>query len=114
MSMKDIDRIYNGLKSSAKKRGIPFELSKADLYDIDIPITCPMLGIQMMYEQHLREGSQVVDGSPSYDRIDNSKGYCIDNLMIISYRANKLKGDATIEEIALMISYYSELLGNIP
>jgi len=33
--------LYSKLKSSAKKRGIEFELTVYDLHMIDFPITCP-------------------------------------------------------------------------
>ena len=35
---------------------------------------------------------------PSIDRIDNTKGYVPGNVIVMSHRANKLKGDATKEE----------------
>ena len=37
--------------------------------------------------------------SPSIDRIYNNKEHTIDNIQIISWRANHLKADATWEEL---------------
>lgn len=104
-NLKDISKIYSGLKSSAKSRGIEFNLTKSDLYDIDIPLTCPILGIPLIFSR-----GGVSDNSVSYDRIDNSKGYTIDNLMIISYRANRLKSDASLNEMKLLAEFYTNTL----
>ena len=57
------------------------------------PTHCPILGIPLNYFAEARE-----EGSPSFDRIDNSKGYERDNVQIISWRANRIKNDGTIEE----------------
>jgi hypothetical protein len=86
--------IYNRLKQSAKKRGIEFDLTVLDIYYIDIPITCPILGIPLKWHR----GSPQ-DSSVSFDRIDSSKGYTVDNLQIISFRANRSKSNLTEDEL---------------
>lgn len=48
--------------------------------------------------------------SPTLDRIDNTKGYVIGNVMWISWRANRLKGDATIQELTRFVHFYNGLL----
>lgn len=110
MQLKEISVIYNRLKSSAKKRGIVFTITKADLWEIDVPITCPILGIPMKVDI----SRKLSDNSISYDRIDNSKGYEVDNLMILSYRANRLKSDASLQEMKLLAEFYSNVDTSIP
>jgi len=105
MQLKEIGMIYNRLKSSAKKRGIPFTITKTDLWDIDVPLTCPILGIPMKVDS----SRKLQDNSISYDRLDNSKGYVAGNLIIISYRANRLKSDATLREMKLLAEFYNDL-----
>jgi hypothetical protein len=68
--------------------------------DIIIPEVCPVLGIPLKVNT-----SRVSSGSPSLDRKDNNKGYTKDNTYVISYRANSLKNDATIEELEKVINY---------
>ena len=90
----DIKTLYNRLKASAKKRGIQFDLTLVDLNNLTFPISCPILHIPLAFHR-----GRAQDNSVSFDRKDSSKGYTIDNIMIISNRANRLKSDATKEEL---------------
>jgi len=99
---KDIKKIYNGLRSSAKKRGIPFTLTMEEIQQISIPISCPIFHTALEYHRGV-----ACDNSISFDRIDSSKGYDITNLHVISNRANKLKSDATIIELQQLAEYFT-------
>ena len=104
ITLQDIEIIHKRLKGSAKKRNIEFDLSVSDIDDIGIPITCPILGIRLAFNR-----VKQLDNSISFDRIDSSKGYTRDNIIIISNRANRLKSDATIQELQQISSYYMNL-----
>ena len=104
MRMLESKEIYNRLKQSAKKRNIPFTLTIVDINNLSYPITCPILNIPLAYNR-----GQPQDNSYSIDRIDSSKGYEPDNIMVISYKANRMKNDGTIEELKLIADYYSNL-----
>jgi len=103
MHHKDLNKMLNNLKGSARKRGIPFTISIVDLNNLSFPITCPLLNIKINY--HRRD---VGDDSPSVDRIDSSRGYEPDNIWIISYKANRMKNDGTLEELRQMAKFYIE------
>ena len=94
MYLPEIRTIYNRLKQSAKKRNIPFDLTVTQLNDLTFPITCPVLGIPLKFNR-----GQLQDDSYSVDRIDSTKGYTIDNIEVISWRANRLKNDGTTIEL---------------
>jgi hypothetical protein len=96
----EIKTLYNRLKRSAQKRNIEFTLSITDLYDLSFPITCPVLGMPMTFNR-----GRPQDNSYSVDRIDSSIGYTIDNIRVISFRANRLKSDATQSEITKLADY---------
>lgn len=77
-------------KIRAAARGLEFNITKDDLA---LPTHCPILGIELSFEGPSKENS------PSLDRIDNSRGYVVGNVQVISWRANRLKSDATKEEL---------------
>lgn len=83
----------------AKKKGIDFNLDHGDL---NIPTNCPLLGHEII------EGDY--DWGPSLDRLDPSKGYTKDNVKIISNKANRLKGNATYEEMHTLFNNLNKYL----
>lgn len=91
--------LWNSAKIRAKKYGMEFDLSKDDVV---IPANCPVLGIPLFVSDKLS------NNSPSLDRIDNSKGYVKGNVCVISWRANNLKSDATLEELEKICTYLKQ------
>lgn len=72
--------------------------------DIDWPEDCPVLPwIKLDYSAR----SERKFDSPTLDRIDNTRGYVIGNVRVISWRANQLKRDATLEELKCLVAYVS-------
>lgn len=76
----------------ARKLGLEFSI---ELSDIVIPKVCPVFGTPIH--------------RPSLDRIDSSKGYTKDNVWVISWRANRLKSDATLKELENLVSALRKL-----
>lgn len=88
-------RLVNDLRRRARDKGLEFNLT---VDDIKIPAKCPLLGIPLY-----RGVGNSTGNSPSIDRIDSSRGYTSDNVWIISNRANTLKGNATLEELDMLV-----------
>lgn len=84
-------------RQRAKKSGLACTITEGDLL---IPPVCPVLGVPMQRTAY-RQGSN----SPSLDRLDNSLGYIPGNVRVISWRANRIKGDATVEEVEKVLAY---------
>lgn len=87
-------------KSRAKTKGIPFELSATDVH---IPEFCPVLGIPLTY------GSKGEPGLPSLDRIIPQKGYVLGNVAVISYRANMLKNQSSLDELKKLVAWLEDV-----
>jgi hypothetical protein len=81
----------------AQKRGIPFSISLADVV---FPARCPVLGIEL----GAGSAGKPLDSSPSLDRIVPPLGYVPGNVRVISFRANRLKCDAAVEELRLVLA----------
>lgn len=80
----------------AAAKGLEFSLRAEDIV---IPERCPVLGIE------LRVGGAERECSPSLDRIDNRLGYTPSNVRVLSFRANRLKADATPDELRAILAY---------
>jgi hypothetical protein len=83
------------LLTAAKKRAIIKEVCfDIDKEDIVIPDRCPLLGIVLKTDNRL-----LCDNSPSLDQIVPGLGYIKGNIWVISYRANRIKSNATPKEL---------------
>lgn len=103
MYFPDVRTLYSRLKASAKRREIAFDLTLTDLNNLSFPLTCPVLGIRLKFNNKL------MDDSYSIDRIDSTKGYEIDNIIVISWKANRLKNNASNEELEKISNFYNNL-----
>lgn len=88
-------------KHRAKKRGLSFNLTLADIGVM--PLICPALGIPLG-SQHGR------DNRPEIDRLIPSKGYVRGNVAIISARANRIKNDGTLDDLTKITKWLSGLV----
>jgi hypothetical protein len=85
----------------AKQKKLEFTLS---LNDIKVPLLCPVFKIPLIPGGGL--------SAPSLDRIDNSRGYTPDNIIVVSVKANNFKNSATIGELKQLIEFYDKLIGH--
>lgn len=100
---KIIESMLIRARYRAKKRGLEFSLKESDIH---LPKYCPIFGIE------LSVGKDNIETSPSLERIDSTKGYTPDNVIIVSYRANRAKGDATLEELIKINNFYKQFQTN--
>lgn len=80
--------LWKYAKARSKYANLAFDLQ---LEDILIPEVCPYMKTPfIMGDKQL---------AASLDRIDSSKGYTKDNVRVISYKANRMKNNATEQEL---------------
>jgi len=89
-------KIWEQVKKRAKHEGIPFSLTLDDIPEV--PENCPVLGIKLQPN----DKAGPLDSSPSLDRIVPNLGYIRGNVRIISFRANRLRSDASAKELRLI------------
>jgi len=84
--------ILSCCKQRAKRLNLAFDLTEDDLI---IPEKCPFLDVPLTYIRGQgRQGSNL-----SIDRIDSTKGYVKGNIQIISDLANRMKQNATPNQL---------------
>jgi len=99
--------LWFAARKRAQINGIPFTIKPEDIH---VPETCPALQIPLDRSMRRSRSRSPRKDAPSLDRVDNTKGYTVGNIRVISHRANNLKKDGTaMEHIA--IAEFMELLG---
>jgi hypothetical protein len=88
-------KMWYRAKKRAKDNGREFTIR---VEDIVIPNECPVFKQPFIFIA----GSHMV---PSLDRIDSSRGYTPDNIVVMSHRANWLKNNASKNEIRMLSAW---------
>ena len=99
-----LQMLLNASKQRSKKKSRENKLTIQDIQDI-FPKDglCPIFGTKLIFgDAGFRENS------PSIDRIDSTKGYTKDNIQIISWKANRIKTNSSIEELELVLAYMKQ------
>lgn len=86
--------LWEAAKNRAKKRKIPFTIT---VDDIIIPATCPIFGIEIDWRNR--------DHAASIDEVVQGLGYVPGNFCVVSGRANRIKSDASLQELQALVSY---------
>jgi hypothetical protein len=90
-------KLISGAKGRAKKRQIPFGLVPDDIF---IPETCPILGIKLVVNK-----GKCDFNSPTLDCIIPHLGYVPGNVAVISFKANTMKSNASLEELKSLVTW---------
>ena len=101
-------KLVESAKYRAKKTGLEFNL---DYNKMVFPRFCPVLGLPLHYEMG-RGRCATRHTSASIDRLDSTKGYTLDNVVVMSYIANTMKQDATPEQLRLFARWIKSTFGD--
>lgn len=88
-----LDHLVHQARNRARKKSLPFDIT---VDDIVVPERCPLLDIPIKQNLGAKSASK---NSPSLDRIIPELGYVKGNVMLISYKANSMKNNASKEEL---------------
>lgn len=86
--------LWHNAKQRSRDLGKDFNL---ELEDLVLPKVCPLLNIPIV-----KGVGWYSDNSPTLDRIIPDLGYVKGNVWIISMRANRIKNDASLQELELI------------
>tara|TARA_R100000315_G_C5233914_1_gene145005 strand:- start:1823 stop:2689 length:867 start_codon:yes stop_codon:yes gene_type:complete len=96
-------RMFLAARGRAKSKGLPFTLNEEDVV---IPDKCPVFGIDIDVG-----AAKYAPNIPSIDRVVPELGYTKENIRIVCYRANRLKNNASFEELELIYNWMKKELG---
>ena len=94
-------KIWKERRRTSSKSGIPFDITLD--YLLSLPSeTCPVYGTPLEWGTGSWE-------TASLDKINPKLGYVEGNVAWISFRANTLKRDATVEELEKLLNWYKNV-----
>jgi hypothetical protein len=96
--------VLSNAKIRAAQKGVPFDIDLAHLQDIyPKDEVCPALGLKLVWGDAKNRNN-----SPALDRIIPERGYVVGNVEFISDLANRIKSNATTDEIIRVAEYLKE------
>lgn len=96
---------WTAVKGRAAREGIAFDLTPEDIRDaIPQDGLCPILGTPLIFDGEKKDGQLA-----SLDRKVPNLGYTKGNIVVMSYRANRLKCDEVDPAIFRKLADYLEL-----
>jgi hypothetical protein len=92
-------KMFYHAQARAMRRGLEFAIS-LDAILATCGSHCPILGIELEWA-----ASKRTDHSPTLDRLDNAQGYVLGNVLVMSWRANRLKSDGSAQELRMIADF---------
>lgn len=97
MKQQHLKRYLQNARSRAKRDNVPFDLTLQDLADVATD-ECPIFHTPFVWGTSLLGKGKTRPDSPTLDRILPELGYIKGNVAFLSYRANRIKDNGTMQE----------------
>ena len=97
-------RLYGGAKYRSKKKNMDIEITSEWIYNRLEPLICEVTGFALTIKSGGSNKTQPLQ--PTLDRIDNSKGYTINNTRVTCWWYNVMKQDWSDEEIINLVKNF--------
>jgi len=99
-----INAMFISARMRAKRDGIIFDITRADIAAMVGDGRCPVFGTPYsLRSSHGPNGGS--DDSATLDRFVPDRGYTTENCAVISKRANNIKSNATIQQIRHLLTW---------
>src|SRR5262249_20163000 len=93
-------RMLHKARERAKREGLPCTIT---IDDIVIPEMCPVFGLPLVWSD------EPMPDKPTLDRIIPTLGHVPGNVVVISFRANRIKNNATLTELKQLVTWLESL-----
>lgn len=94
--------LLRNAKKRAKEKGLDFSIEASDIV---VPEVCPVFKMPLVLAHGKgKRGYNPAQDTPTLDRIDNTKGYVKGNVWVISWKANRLKNNATVDDLKRLVA----------
>jgi hypothetical protein len=93
-----------GAAYRARQKGFEFAEALRDLVE-EPPRNCACCGKSFDFTVGKGRNHRGRDDSPSLDRVNSAEGYTSRNTAVICYRCNRIKTDATADELMTVARY---------
>jgi hypothetical protein len=98
-------QLVNNARVRALATGLDFDPGLLDVL-IAAPSThCACCGVLLDYSTGRGRNNTARHSSPSLDRVNNIRGYTLDNVAVICWRCNRLKSFATLADLEALTAY---------
>lgn len=97
MKLQHLKRYLQNARSRAKRDNVPFDLTLQDLIDVATD-ECPVFHTPFVWGASGLGKGRTRPDSPTLDRILPELGYVKGNVAFLSYRANRIKDNGTMQE----------------
>lgn len=94
--------MLNSARYRARLNDLAFDLKESD---ITIPKQCPICSVELIIGNRVNK-----EKSPSLDKIIPDRGYVPNNTVVICYRCNRIKYNASPQELINMGNFYIQLM----
>lgn len=91
-------------KRRAKSGNYPFTITLGDIKAVwPTDDRCPVFGVEFDLS-----GNEL-QRTASLDKINPKLGYIKGNIVVVSFRANSIKQDSTLDELKVLLEYYTRI-----
>ncbi|MDP3492877.1 MAG: hypothetical protein Q8R82_07165 [Hyphomonadaceae bacterium] len=93
--------VFKNTRGNARKRGLRFELTREQVAELLVPMQCSMTGLPLLPDW---DGPGRNPWWPSLDQIDPCAGYTRQNVRVVCWAYNVMKGELTDQEVRIYAS----------
>lgn len=94
---RHLKKYFNNARGRAKRDNLPFDITYEYLESI-VTDECPVYGIVFEWGTSNLGRGKTKENCPTLDRIVPDKGYVKGNVAFISYKANRIKDNGTMQD----------------